>query len=236
MNISASYYSAMGGRENNEDAVSLSESSENVIAMVADGLGGHANGELASKLAVKVINMEISHQEVSAQTLRSAVEKANERIIEDSKGSSMKSTVSVVWFDEKNALAANVGDTRIYQFRNRKIMYQSVDHSAAQMAYMAGDISKEEIRTSRDRHKLIRALGGQERVRPDISSLELEKGDAVLLCSDGFWEKIKEEEMIEDLKDTVDAGNWLSKMKQRIEAGSDLQKGDNHSAVAIILL
>ena len=236
MNISASYYSSIGGRENNEDAVSMCESNENVIGMVADGLGGHENGELASKLAIKTINMEVSHRAVSIQTFRSAIEKANEAIIQDAGIFSMKTTIAAVWFDEKNALAANVGDTRIYQFRDRKIVYQSVDHSVAQMSYLAGDISRDEIRTSKERHTLTRALGGQDEVKVDVASLELKKGDAILLCSDGFWEKIKEEEMLEALSGVTDAGKWLAKMKERIKKENDLKKGDNHSAVAIIIM
>ena len=96
MNISASYYSAIGGRENNEDAVTLLESSESVIGVVADGLGGHRDGELASKIAINTINAAIAHQEVSQQVLRKAVALANSRILEDREHTSMKTTLDCV--------------------------------------------------------------------------------------------------------------------------------------------
>ena len=236
MNISVSYYSSIGGRKKNEDTVFMSESCENLIGMVADGLGGHENGELASKLAIKTINMEIMHKTVSIPALRDAVEKANEQIVYNADHSSMKSTIAAVWMDEHCVLAVNVGDTRIYQFREKEIIYQSVDHSVAEISYLAGDISKEEIRTSKERHKLTRALGGQKDVKADIVPLKLRRGDALLLCSDGFWEKIKESEMLNDLSGIMDAGIWLSRMKNRIKENHDLEKGDNHSAIAIIVM
>ncbi|MCI9006283.1 MAG: serine/threonine-protein phosphatase [Lachnospiraceae bacterium] len=235
MNISASYYSAIGGRENNEDAVTLLESSESVIGVVADGLGGHRDGELASKIAINTINAAIAHQEVSQQVLRKAVALANSRILEDREHTSMKTTLAAVWIDDENALAASVGDTRIYQFREGRIVFQSKDHSVAQMACLAGDITEQEIRTSRERHRLTRALGAQEEVKADVSPLQICTGDALLLCSDGFWEKIWEDSMLLDLQEAASAGEWLKKMRGRIDGQGGTASGDNHSAVAIII-
>lgn len=234
MNISASYYSDIGGRNKNEDAVTILESGSTVLGIVADGLGGHLGGEIASKSALRTINARIAHCPVSRTALLEAIQAANSAILADPSHRAMKTTVAALWLDDRNALGATVGDTRIYQFRAGRILYQSIDHSAAQAAVYAGDITADEIRGSRERHKLTRALGAEEEVRADIVSLETAPGDAFLLCSDGFWELLQEKEMLSCLAASGSAGEWLKKMRGQVSARSDASS-DNHSAVAIII-
>lgn len=234
MNISASYYSDIGGRDKNEDTVSMMESGKTVLAMVADGLGGHLAGEVASAMAVNAVNSALAGQRISVVTLRNAVENANQEVWQMHGTNGMKTTLSALWFDDHAALAANVGDTRIYQFRSGKLIFQSRDHSVAQLAVNAGDIRAEEVRTSKERHQLTRALGARDEVAVDISHLELQKGDALLLCSDGFWEKIHETEMTYDLAGAETAGAWMENMRCRL-AKRGVETGDNHSAVAMIM-
>ena len=234
MNISASYYSETGGRIRNEDSVTILESNDTVLSIVADGLGGHVGGEIASKIALNAINAHIAQCPVSRTALREAIERANDVVLKDPDNSGMKTTVAALWFDNRNALAATVGDTRVYQIRNQKIVYQSVDHTAAQMAVYAGDITPDEIRDSKDRHKLTRALGAQEEVKPDIASLDIESGDAFLLCSDGFWEKVREKDMLLYLAQGDSAGDWLQRMRDCVKR-QETASSDNHSAVAIII-
>lgn len=104
----------------------------------------------------------------------------------------------------------------------------------AQMAVRAGDLKPSELRASKERHKLIRALGAQEEVCVDICHLELQTKDALLICSDGFWEKIQEMEMAYDLVGVKTAAEWLEKMRNRL-AERGAAAGDNHSAVAILI-
>ena len=230
MNISVSYYSDIGGRDKNEDAVTILESESNVLGIVADGLGGHLDGEVASKVAVRTINAHTAHCPVSRAALLGAIQAANDTILAEHRG--MKTTVAALWLDDQNALAATVGDTRVYQFRAGQILYQSIDHSAAQVAVYAGDITADQIRSSRERHKLTRALGAEEEIKVDIASLEAAPGDAFLLCSDGFWELLEEKEMLSCLAASDSAGSWLKKMRSQVVAQADLLR-DNHSAVAI---
>lgn len=234
MNISASYYSEIGGRKKNEDSVAILESNDTVLGIVADGLGGHTGGEIASKIALKAINAHIAQCPVSRTVLQEAIERANDAVLNDTSNSEMKTTVAALWFDSRNALAATVGDTRVYQIRDQKIIYQSTDHTAAQMAVYAGDITSDEIRSSRDRHMLTRALGAQEEVRPDITSLDIMPGDAFLLCSDGFWEKVRENDMLLYLIRSGSAGEWLQKMRDFVKR-QETSSSDNHSAVAILI-
>ncbi len=234
MNISVSYYTEIGGRDVNEDAVALLENGDTVLGIVADGLGGHEAGEVASRMAVNVINSEVIHESVSAPALREAIQNANHAIWREKGDSSMKTTVAALWFDEEDAIAANVGDTRIYQFRSGKLVYQSRDHSVAQLSVQAGDLRPEEVRRSRERHKLTRALGGQDEVKVDLAPLRVRRGDAFLLCSDGFWEKIEEAEMEDDLKHADSARCWLTRMRGRLDERA-VHAGDNHSAITILI-
>lgn len=234
MKICVSYYSEIGGREKNEDAAAILENSNTVLGIVADGLGGYSGGEIASNITVKTVSGNLIGTPVGVVSFRKAIEQANQEIWEKKGQTGMMSTVGAVWFDDYAALAANVGDTRIYQFRNGKIMYQSRDHSAAQMALRAGDICPGELRSCKERHKLTRALGAQEEVFVDIAHLELQAGDAMLICSDGFWEKIQEEEMAYDLAGARTASDWLAHMQKRLDKRG-AAAGDNHSAVAILI-
>lgn len=234
MNVSASYYSEIGGREENEDAVTLLESGGTMLGLVADGLGGHRGGKAAAQLAVRTVSGGVMDRPVSVVTLRDAVEQANALIWAQGRSSGMKSTLAAVWFDQRAALAANVGDTRVYQFRQGDVLYQSRDHSTAQLALRAGDISPAELRTCKERHRLTRALGGQDEVTVDVAHLDLAPGDALLICTDGFWEKLQESEMACDLSGAASALQWLDRMRARLaDRGAD--SGDNHSAVAMLI-
>lgn len=234
MKICASYYSEIGGREKNEDSAAILENSNTVLGIVADGLGGYSGGEIASNITVKTVSGNLIGAPVGVVSFRKAIEQANQEIWETKKQTGMMSTVGAVWLDDYAALAANVGDTRIYQFRNGNIIYQSRDHSVAQMALRAGDIRPGELRSCKERHKLTRALGAQNEVFVDIAHLELQAGDAILVCSDGFWEKIQETEMVYDLAGAATASDWLAHMRTRLESrGAAI--GDNHSAVAILI-
>lgn len=234
MEISVAYYSDIGGREKNEDAASLLESGGTVLGIVADGLGGHFGGEIAAQIAVSTITTRLNQYQLSTSALQKAVEEANRTIFEDGRGGGMKSTVAVVWIDRQRALTATVGDTRIYQFRNQKIRFQSKDHSVAQMEVLAGHLSEKDIRGSKIRNRLVRALGAMDDVKTDIAALDVEAKDAFLICSDGFWGCIWEDEMLEALKRACSAAEWLAIMRQTVSSRIT-ENGDNHTAVTIIV-
>jgi len=233
--VSASYYSSQGKRTNNEDSISLLENKDNVLAIVADGLGGYEGGEIASQIAVETINDEISHGKLSVGKVENAIKLANEKVHnQQTNGYKMKTTISVLCIDGDNAVVANVGDSRLYQFRNKMIAFQSVDHSVSQMAVLVGEITTNDIRTHHDRNKLVRALGSRDEVKVDIKRIKCKKGDSFLLCSDGFWEHVLESEMLEDLTVATSVNEWLAIMRKKVETRIR-PNGDNHSAIAIFL-
>ena len=235
MDINVSYYSAMGTRKNNEDAVSIQECRNGLLALVADGLGGHAKGEIASGIAISVINQQLLNKLPNEDELIDAIEIASNCIFETQDGkANMRTTVAAVWLGDHMAMAANVGDSRIYQFRNNEIVYQSVDHSVAQMAVLVGELRPEDIRTNPDRNKLIRVLGNETAPKVDCECIAVREGDRLLICSDGFWEPVDEQVMLSTSENTTTAKEWLEEMKQVIVQSQRTDR-DNHTAIAIII-
>lgn len=235
MNISISYYTAKGKRPNNEDAVSILESNGGLLAIVADGLGGHEDGEVASKQAVATLNKLLQSRIPDEDALIEAIQQASRDIFNmRNPQHPMHTTIASLWLSDYWAIAANVGDSRIYQFRNKKIIYQSLDHSVAQMAVLVGELDKSEIRSSKDRNRLIRVLGDTNVPKVDSENLSVQQGDRFLLCSDGFWEVVTEPTMLNSIANTNTAQEWLAVMRNVVEK-ADNRAQDNHTAIAIII-
>ena len=232
MNISLASYSGLGKRKNNEDACTVLENDRGLLAVVADGLGGQGNGEFASQQAISTLREELGSRDVDPEALEAAITKANADIFTlQEKHPGAQTTISAVWIKGNSAIAMHVGDTRIYQFRGDSVIYQSIDHTIAQLAVMSGDLKPEEIRTSKERNRLFRALGDSEPPKVGSKLLELEKGDRLLLCSDGFWEGILEKDMIRLAKSTESAQGWLNEMRRIAEPLAS----DNNTAIALLV-
>jgi len=232
MNVNMAYYSAIGGRDKNEDSVSLLEGTCGMLAIVCDGLGGHSDGEIASRQAVATLNELLLTEPLSRSALDGAIRRANEAIFaRQTPESAMKTTLAALWLDQGLALAAHVGDTRIYQIRKGEIIYQSMDHSVAQLAVLVGEIETAQLRSHPDRNKLVRALGAQRDLKIEHKALDVESGDRFLLCSDGFWEPVTEREILMTAAVYQTAEQWLSAMRKTAEK----TPRDNHTAVAIVV-
>lgn len=233
MNINTAWYTDVGGRENNEDSVGVFEGEYGTLCIVADGLGGHEHGEIASQAALRTVKAGI-YGKLSEEVLGTAIENANMEVVRLAGNERMNTTLAVLWIQNGNALVGSVGDTRIYQFRNNEIVFQSRDHSLAQLDVISGNEECEDVRKNPDRNKLIRVVGMQNGFKVDISKLDTSTGDAFLLCSDGFWEDVWENEMIQALRSSENANAWLDKMRfllqTRLTASSD-----NNSAVSVVV-
>lgn len=236
MKIQLAYYSAQGNREINEDSVSILEFGNSVIAIVADGLGGHGGGDIASRTAIATVNSELQNQPISEAALHQAIRHANQAVCAlQSNGGSMKTTISVLWIGKQTAIAANVGDSRTYQFRGNRIVYQSVDHSVAQMAVLVGEIQPEQIRQYPKRSQLVRSLGMQDELQIDSQILQMQRGDRFLLCTDGFWENITEPIMCSYAAQQSEPKVFLRQMRNYVETNASADM-DNHSAIAVNLI
>ena len=233
MNFDVACYSEQGGRPVNEDAVFAAGTPGTLLALVADGLGGMGHGDLASRDAAEHLSRLSAHP-VDEDMLCGAIQEENRRIWDmHTDGNQMMTTVAVLWADGTEAFAANVGDTRLYQFRNGQVAFQTIDHSVAQLSVFSGEITQAQLRGYAGRNHLLRALGAEEEVQVELNDLEIQPGDRFLLCSDGFWELILEEEMLSwGGEDT--AAQWLERMKALAISRCGAQ-GDNHSAIAIVV-
>ena len=209
-------YTHIGGRSNNEDAYIVLEHKKQKLFVVADGLGGHDAGAEASGIVTEILQKDFENLGRKFQ-LEESIAKANQIVIANQKeiGKKMRTTVTAVYINDGRITCANVGDSRTYLFSKGEIVYQSTDHSVAQMAVYSGEIKKEAIRSCEDRNILTRAIGAREELKVDVCTMKVREFDSVLLCSDGFWEYVLEEEMQEDLKTSRSPEEWVNKMLKR---------------------
>lgn len=228
------FYSDVGGRANNEDSYLSKKISNGYLFIVADGLGGHDDGEMASYSAVNSIKEYLVNNEVG--NVSEAICFANDKVVEmQAKHSSkMKTTIALVYVTESKAIIAHVGDSRVYAFKDGSIVHQTVDHSASQLAVSVGEIRPEDIRNHEDRNVLLRALGASDNVKVEVAEIGINDFDALLLCSDGFWEYVLETEMESELMCSKSADKWLYKMRA-IQLNRAPERCDNNTAIAVML-
>ena len=238
--ITIAKYTSQGGRPENEDSCGyITDGKGKVCVVVADGLGGEGQGALASKTAMDVIFDRFKEKAAdSPEDMSVWFANANEKVMEmQSPECSMKTTLVVLQFSKESAMWAHVGDSRLYHFVNGKNVSRTFDHSVSQMAVLRGEIKDEDIRGHVDRNRLLKAIGRDEGITAELSQvLNINDGSehAFLLCTDGFWEYVLENEMEESLKACDNAKNWLVEMsgilKSRAKPGND-----NNTAIAIII-
>ncbi len=226
------FYSDVGGRGNNEDAYLAKRIENGYLFIVADGLGGHDDGEMASYSAVNGVKEYLLNHETG--DVAEAVRQANQRVLElqEQKSSKMKTTIALAYVTDAVTTIAHVGDSRVYAFKDGRVVHQSIDHSASQLAVNIGEIRPEEIRHHEDRNVLLRALGAGDEVKVEITELQNSQYDALLVCSDGFWEYVLESEMESELSGSDAADKWLYKMRA-IQLNRAPENCDNNTAIAV---
>jgi serine/threonine protein phosphatase PrpC len=178
-------------RERNEDAFLFDEALG--LAIVADGMGGHLAGEIASQMAIELTYQHLSlnpkphHSEALREALLSASSQIFERGRKDISKRDMGSTVVALWLSEDRATVAHVGDSRAYLCRNGEVKILTHDHTLVQELVNAGRITPQEAETHRFRNVLSRAMGVADETEIDVLEFELEPGDRLMLCSDGLY-------------------------------------------------
>lgn len=221
--------SNIGTRECNEDAYKVLEMSGKSVYLVADGLGGYNAGEVASRMAVDAIASYFEANDITTENIASSYKYANRQILENQATyTGMKTTIVGVFYDGSNVYAANVGDSRVYHIRDGKVIGRTKDHSVPQLLFEFGEISEDEMRTHKDRNKIVQALGLSEEFKVNIQQFEYLPGDIFLLSSDGFWENFSYSELME-LYDN-DWSRWIFNCQMKIEKNAD-PKQDNYTAV-----
>ncbi len=236
VSVNISYYTDCGGRKYNEDHIKLVKHGGTLCAVLADGLGGHGGGDVASRTASSVIcDLFAAEGDISQEKIKDYYTAANYAVLKAATPNcQMKSTMVSLFLAGNTVSWAHVGDSRLYHFYGGKLVFQTKDHSVSQMAVMMGEITPHQIRHHEDRSRLVFALGNDEIVKPDIvAQKKLDRGfHAFLLCSDGFWEYVTEEEMEADIAKSATAELWLKHLRERLYARIP-RDNDNNSAIAI---
>ncbi len=227
-----------GKRDHNEDYIKFSEDGSAKVFALADGLGGHGYGEVASEMAVESV-FSAGESFDSEDFLNKAFENAQETVLEMQKKktavSDMATTLVVLRLTEKYAQWAHIGDSRLYRFHGWSLEEQTLDHSVPQMLVRLGEIKPEQIRHHADRNRLLQVIGMPwEQQAYEVSErYPLRRGDSFLLCTDGFWEFITEKEMCRCLMWSMSAQGWLDRMVKLVEKNGAGEEMDNYSAICV---
>ncbi len=186
-------------REVNQDNYAIDRPNGRFF-IVADGMGGHAGGQEASKIATEQIKTYLeTHWDSSvssAELLKEAIDTANQKILEDQsehpERGDMGTTVVVLIFREE-PWCAHVGDSRLYLWHNSELKQITDDHTWVGLALKSGEITKEQAKLHPWRHVLSQCLGRKDLYKVDIQKIEVNSGDLLLLCSDGLTEEVSDE-------------------------------------------
>jgi serine/threonine protein phosphatase PrpC len=198
-------------RENNEDAIDVKTFPDMTICLVADGMGGQAAGEVASKRAIEIVPRELKKylstavsNEDSKTIIRRSIVQANEEIMTmaslDRELKNMGTTiVAAVWRKGSSIIyITGMGDSRAYLIRNKKIDQLTTDHSIAQALVEAKTISPAEAKTHRYRNVLWKYLGSAEVGEgPEVKIVPIQAGDRFLLCTDGLSGVVADEQLLD---------------------------------------
>jgi len=207
-------------RKSNEDSFAISD--DQTLFIVADGMGGHAAGEVASRLAVESIERHISGSDPRkeptvpasfrspsgdeaglpppARRVLNAIRLANQEIVrsvrKDSSMRGMGTTVVIALIHGSRAFIGSVGDSRAYLVRDGNLRQLTSDHTLVNEQVRAGALSTQEARRHPARNILTRAVGSQEDVEPDLVEQDLRPGDMLLLCSDGLTTMVEDADIL----------------------------------------
>ena len=195
-------------REQNQDAYQIEQlDKHSVLCVICDGMGGAKSGNVASTLAVDVFTQEIKnswHSDMDAerldQMLSGAVKLANFTVFDQAQQfeefAGMGTTLVAVLISGKQATIVNVGDSRAYCIDHDGITQLTTDHSVVQMMVARGEIPPERAKDYPGKNLITRAIGTESVVQCDIFHKKLQKGDCILLCSDGLSNQIDDQEIL----------------------------------------
>lgn len=233
-----------GEKENNEDAVRVFVNPPLATYgfVLADGLGGHGNGDKASNFVCDCVGAAIENTDsFGGEFIDQCFATAQDMLLDekDMTGmTSIKTTMVLLLITDNIAQWGHIGDSRLYHFRDCKQISRTIDHSVPQMLVLSRQIKEKEIRHHPDRSVLLRAMGAEwDAPAYEISQrhMRVKKGDVFLLCSDGFWEWIEEKTMIKILKKGLTPYDTLREMTAEVKANGAGKGMDNYSAILVTI-
>lgn len=198
------------------------------LLVVADGMGGHAAGDFASRFVVEELRKEIltSSETQPEKIIQSAIQTANTRLIDESHKDShlegMGTTLVVATVIEHTLYFANVGDSRLYLV-NDEIKQLSKDHSLVQEMVRLGGINEEEAKHHPDKNIITRAIGAKDQVEIDFFEYHIGTDDTILMCTDGLSNMVDDEEIFRVVKSSRDVVETVERLieKANINGGTD---------------
>lgn len=232
-------------RELNEDSLQMIEAEMPELGpyglyIVADGLGGHAAGEVASQLTIDAIQQQhAQHPPTPGASsfeawLKEATLAANEVVLNQQKGSSenrkMGSTLVMALVVGQNAYIVNVGDSRAYRLNSQQIEQISVDHSLVERLIQIGQITREEARTHKQKNVIYSTIGEKQKLEIGAYQVSLNSGDRLLLCSDGLSNMVSDEELLAISQQQPDPARAIQMM---VEAAKQAGGQDNITAIIV---
>lgn len=233
--------SKQGGRSYNEDAYGHWNDERFVACVVADGAGGHGGGDVAAAVVrTSVLGSFAQNPGLEAGLLRRVIEQANLDVVarqaEGGKLSEMRSTVVFAAIDlhDHKIAVAHSGDSRAYLFRGGALLARTIDHSLVQQLVASGMLDEEGARLHPQRNLLLSALGSVESAPEIVVSepMALAPGDVLLLCSDGIWEPLGDARLLESLRASHDASQWVEQLDALVKAHG--KPGfDNYTALTL---
>lgn len=190
-------------RSINQDSYLVRDGELKILA-VADGMGGHKAGEIASAMAIETIRQYQGQTDDVRQMLQGLILTADERIFtkqkEDLDCQGMGTTLTVGGIKENLLYIGHVGDSRAYLFRNHNLIQLTTDHSLVNELLKQDQITEEEAQHHPQKHLLLQALGSGNKLNAEINCFSLERSDIILLCTDGLNNMLNDEEMIQLLE------------------------------------
>jgi PPM family protein phosphatase len=241
--LRAVYYTDRGKvRQLNEDNGGIFRNSYgDVLAIVADGMGGHQAGEVASEMTISLLQQQweattepFETPQMAEQWLNEQIKYVNDKVFEYSTShkecEGMGTTLVAAICTEKFVTIAHIGDSRGYIYNEQGIRQLTEDHSLVNELVRTGQISKEDAEHHPRKNILLRALGTEEKVEVELKTIAFEEGDFLLLCSDGLSNKVTEDEMRHILDDKI---SIEEKGKTLIQMANDNGGEDNITLVII---
>lgn len=221
-------------RELNEDSYYLPQGEERFCA-VADGMGGHNAGEVASAMAVDAFAQKMRVGAKTLTTMCQAVECANSCIYREAgrniSCSGMGTTFTALMLNAGRASIAHVGDSRAYLLRGGTVMRLTIDHTVVEEMVLKGIITQREAKYHPRRNLITRALGTDAHVEVDLIEIDLQAGDVFLLCTDGFSNCVDEREILEY---STGHKTWQDKLDDLVQLALKNGGSDNITAMYVI--
>jgi serine/threonine protein phosphatase PrpC len=226
-------------RKDNEDSYMMSL--ERGLFSVADGMGGYAGGQVASSIAISVLDQELPSQAVGAdssgnfgEALLAALHKANKIILaqgQEEEYLGMGTTVTTALIADGRLWIAHIGDSRAYLCRAGQVRQLTQDHSLVNELVQQGELTLEEAQNHPRRHVLTRALGVNEQPEIDLMQLPVQEGDLLLLCTDGLYNQLKAGELEQILAQQEDS------LQVKVEnlVNLALERGGHDNITAILV-